>query len=78
MERGGSVRGEKQRLHPTSKSAPLRSLACWCSDETAVAAAPSTVPADREAAFVCSTGNGIVWHRLECDIIVLGFFFFLL
>lgn len=43
-----------------------------------MAAAPSTVPADREAAFVRSTGNGIVWHRLECDIIVLGVFFLLI
>lgn len=38
-----------------------------------MAAAPSSVPADRERAFVHSTGgtvNSIGWHGLECDIIV--------
>lgn len=38
-----------------------------------MAAAPSSVPADREEAFVCSTGstvNNIGWHGLECGIIV--------
>lgn len=61
-----------------SKSVLLRSLAYWWSEETVVAAAPSSVPADREGAFVCSTVNNIGWHRLECDIIVFCFLFFFL
>ena len=41
-----------------------------------MAAAPSSVPADRERPFVCRTGgtvNSIGWHGLECDIIVVFF-----
>lgn len=37
-----------------------------------MAAAPSSVHADRDEAFVCDTANGIGWHGLECDIIVFG------
>lgn len=59
-----------------SKSVLLRRSAGQESEETAVAAASSSVPADREQAFVCSTGstvNSIGWHGLECDIIVFFF-----
>lgn len=35
-----------------------------------MAAAPSSVPADRDEAFVWDTVNDIGWHGLECDIIV--------
>lgn len=35
-----------------------------------MAAAPSSVPADRDEAFVWDTVNDIGWHGLECDVTV--------
>lgn len=61
----GLLRKKTAPVFP-SKSVLLRSLARWKSEETAVAAALSSVPADREEAFVRSTVNSIGWHGLEC------------